>query len=204
MGGVQNRTVQKTRRVRVLALSLVLLNSLPALATRPPTRERLTWKPVRWTLALKPTIWRSPRPCQSRNIAEPAASTPWFQHGSPVTSRSSYQIYHVFPNESHRRNPNQPTWFTKQRTEATRWTHAGNETKATACLTNRKQVSSISISDWTGKFDLNAVTKPRHLSWSFLVGSSYEIGKSAILSTLTSELPYACVYVCVLLRILEY
>ncbi len=35
------------QRVHVLALSLVLLNSLPVLAT---------WKPVRWTLTLKPTI----------------------------------------------------------------------------------------------------------------------------------------------------
>ncbi len=26
--------------------------------------------PVRWTLALEPTIWRSLRPCQSRNITE--------------------------------------------------------------------------------------------------------------------------------------
>ncbi len=48
-------------------------------------------------------------------------------------------------------------------------THAGNETKATACLSNRKQVPNrTSTFDWTGKFDLNAVTKPRHLSWSFL------------------------------------
>ncbi len=71
-GRVQNRTVQKTRRIRVLSLSLLCSWTLLLL---PPTRARLTWKPVRWTLALKPTIWRSPRPCQSRNIAEPAAST---------------------------------------------------------------------------------------------------------------------------------
>ncbi len=44
------------QRASVRSLSLVLLDSLPVLATRPPTRARLTWKPVRWTLALKPTI----------------------------------------------------------------------------------------------------------------------------------------------------
>ncbi len=41
--------------------------------------SRTTWKPVRWTLALIPTETnhlKSPRPCQSRNIAEPAANSP--------------------------------------------------------------------------------------------------------------------------------
>ncbi len=60
------------QRASVLSLSFLCSWTLLLL---PPTHARLTWKPVRWMLALKPTIWRSPRPCQSRNIAEPAAST---------------------------------------------------------------------------------------------------------------------------------
>ncbi len=103
--------------VRVLALSLVLLNSLPVLAT---------WKPVRWTLALKPTIWRSPRPCQSRNIAETALNSlrdsntaPRWRHATATRGSRVSQS-----------NTWKPTCETRQRTEATRWTHAGNETKA--------------------------------------------------------------------------
>ncbi len=78
-----------------------------------------TWT-VRWTLALRPaeTNWANPRPGQSRNIVEPAAlwrfhlnaepaSTPWFQHGSPVTSRNSDASQQRFPEqhvETHVRN----------------------------------------------------------------------------------------------------
>ncbi len=61
------------QRASVRSISLFLCSW--TLLLLPPTRARLTWKQVRWTLALKPNIWRSPRPCQSRNIAEPAAST---------------------------------------------------------------------------------------------------------------------------------
>ncbi len=62
-----------------LALALLLL---PFIALH----ARTTWKPVRWTLALTPTETnhlKSPRPCQSRNIAEPAANSPVLQHGFP-------------------------------------------------------------------------------------------------------------------------
>ncbi len=83
----------------------------------------------------------------------------------------------------------------KQHVELTRETRLDP-----ACLTNKSKYQTKFYPDWP-VIDLNAV-KGTSLSWSY--GSSYEIGKSAILSTLTSKLPYACVYVCVLLRMFEY
>ncbi len=55
------------RRARVRALSLESLDSLEPLETNASCYRNcaLQRAPVRWTLALKPTIWRSPRPCQS-------------------------------------------------------------------------------------------------------------------------------------------
>jgi len=120
------------RRASVRALSRTL--SRTSLVNRPALRNcALQHAPVRWTLALKPTIWRSPRPCQSRNITEQRTQR-LQRRASPVTSRSSFQIYHVFPNESHRRNPNQPRGFPKQRTEATRRTHAGKQNQRSSLL----------------------------------------------------------------------
>ncbi len=122
------------QRVRVLALSLLCSWTLLLL---PPTRARLTWKPVRWTLALKPTIWRSPRLCQSRNIAEPTASTPWFQHGSPVTSRNSDASQQRFPEqhvETHVRNE------TKDRSNMLN--SRGKQNQRPSLLIQQKQVTN--------------------------------------------------------------
>ncbi len=65
-----NRTVEKTRRVRVFSLFSSSLATLRCSWTRrAKTRARLTWKPARWTLSTKPTIGGGLRPCQSRNGA---------------------------------------------------------------------------------------------------------------------------------------
>ncbi len=62
------------------------------------------------------------------------------------------------------------------------------------------KASIISISDWTGKYDLNAVTKHTYLFVIFAGWLSYETGNNVIISTLTSKLPYVCVYVCAFIR----
>ncbi len=103
------------RRASVGALSRESLDSLEPLETNASCFRNCALQrvPVRWTLALKPTIWRSPRPCQSRNITEQRTQR-LQRRASPVPPTSNFQIYHVFPNESHRRNPNQPRGFPKQ------------------------------------------------------------------------------------------
>ncbi len=95
--------------------------------------------PVRWTLTSEPTIGRSLRPCQSRNITEQRIQ--WLQRRAfPVTSRSSFKS----PHESNRRSTNRPRDKRNRATEGARWTHAGKRNqKATACLKQRKQVSSL-------------------------------------------------------------
>ncbi len=61
----------------VRALSLESLDSLEPLETNASCFRNcaLQRAPVRWTLASKPTIWRSPGPCQSRNITEQRVET---------------------------------------------------------------------------------------------------------------------------------
>ncbi len=66
--GRPNRTVEKTRRVRVLSL-FPLATLWCSWTRRAQTRARLTWKPARWTLPTKPTIGGGLRLCQSRNGA---------------------------------------------------------------------------------------------------------------------------------------
>ncbi len=61
--------------------------------------------PVRWTLTSEPTIGRSLRPCQSRNITGATNSTTAEQgRAFPVTSCSSFKS----PHESNRRRTNWP------------------------------------------------------------------------------------------------
>ncbi len=123
------------RRASVRALSWI---SRTSLVNRPAFRNcALQRMPVRWTLALKPTIWRSPRPCQSRNITEQRTQR-LQRRASPVPPNSSFQIYHVFPTESHRRNSNQPCGFPKLRTEATRRTHAGKQNQRSSQLKTKE------------------------------------------------------------------
>ncbi len=119
VGGVQIGLFKTTRQRATL--SLVLLDSLPVLATRPPTPRKDNLEAGPLDSRLETNHLKSPRPCQSRNIAEPAASTPRFQHGSPVTSRNSDASQQSFP---------------EQHVE----THVRKRDKDPACLTNRKQV----------------------------------------------------------------
>ncbi len=148
--------------------------------------------PVRWTLTSEPTIWRSPRPCQSRNITE--------QRIQRLQSRAEES----FPsdvtrqrNEAAEFSPKKhelTTWYPQQRTEPTRWTHGKRNQSIQPASTTK--VSIISISDWTGKYDLNAVTKHTYLFVIFAGWLSYETGNNVIISTLTSKLPYVCVCLC--------
>ncbi len=104
--------------------------------------------PVRWTLASEPTIWRSPGPCQSRNITEQRVET-------HVRGRAEFSP----------KKPELTTWHPKRRTESTRWTHAENEAKTSILLKPTKASNKLSIpnSDWTGQIDLKAVTKHTQL-----------------------------------------
>ncbi len=99
--------------------------------------------PVRWTLTSEPTIGRSLRPCQSRNITEQRIQQ-LQRRAFPVTSRSSFKS----PHESNRRSTLNSRGKTKPKSNSRLKT-----TKA----------SIISISDWTGKIDLKAVTKQTQL-----------------------------------------
>ncbi len=120
--------------------------------------------PVRWTLTLETNHLWSLGPCQCRNTTEQRLQRRAF----PVTSRSrglpeGARTDHVTP---------------KQRTELTR----ENEAKASSLL--QQQTASITnkaffILTKLVKFDLNAVTEQRHLSWSFPVESSVKIAKRA-------------------------
>ncbi len=108
--------------------------------------------PVRWTLTLETNHLWSLGPCQCRNTTEQRLQRRAF----PVTSRSrglpeGARTDHVTP---------------KQRTELTR----ENETKKQqpASTTDSKyNKQSVFILTKLVKFDLNAVTEQRHLSWSF-------------------------------------
>ncbi len=96
--------------------------------------------PVRWTLASEPTIWRSLRPCQSRNITEQTNPTTAEQRRAfPVTFTQRFQRYHVLPTESPLRSTN---WPRETRNKELNSRRKRNQ-KATACLKQRKQVSSL-------------------------------------------------------------
>ncbi len=111
--GCPNRTVEKTRRVRVLALSsscnsLALLNSARSNARKadleagPPD-----------SLSTKPTIGGGLRPCQSRNGATKSTIA---EESFPDDVTQPSQV-------STREQPKEPelnTWRPKQRTELTR------------------------------------------------------------------------------------
>ncbi len=63
-GQVQNRTVQKTRHVHVLALLCSLSLSLPVLVTRPPTLRKDNLEAGPLDSRLETNHLKSPRPCQ--------------------------------------------------------------------------------------------------------------------------------------------
>ncbi len=78
------------------------------------------------------------------------------------------------------------------------------ETKATACLNQQKASNKLSFI-LTKLVNLIWMQKRKPTSFVIFAGwLSYEIGKNVIRSTLISKPPYVCVYVCVLLNMLEY
>ncbi len=81
--------------------------------------------PVRWTLASEPTIWRSLRPCQSRNITEQRIQR---LQSRGELSRWRHAAVPAIPRASNREPPKKhelTTWDPKQRIELTQ----ENETK---------------------------------------------------------------------------
>ncbi len=111
--------------------------------------------PVRWTLASEPTIWRSPRSCQSRNITEQRIQrlqsrgelSRW-RHAAEFPRRSTN-----WPRDTRNEEPSQPVELT------------GKQNQTSSLLQQQKASNKLSIpnSDWTGKIDLKAVTKQTQL-----------------------------------------
>ncbi len=135
-----NRTVEKTRRVRVFALSFFPLATLGRSWTRrAQTRARLTWKPARWTLTTKPTIGGGLRLCQSRNGAT-----------NPTVAEES------FPGDVTRQR-SKPAEFPEQRRSWTRdarnkeLNSRGKTNQLRACFKPiQASTNWISNPDWTG------------------------------------------------------
>ncbi len=155
------------------------------------TRERRARSPLLLTLWLSWTwlehLWNSAKlrpptragPLDSQLENQPfmkSRTVPMPHHGATTAEQSR-----AFPVTSRSRGSpkeHEPTtWHPKQRTELTR----ENEAKASSLLQRRKQVTNQTFLTLTKlvKFDLNAVTEQRHLSWSFPVESSVKIAKRA-------------------------
>ncbi len=83
--------------------------------------------PVRWTLTSEPTIGRSLRPCQSRNITGATNSTTF-----PVTSCSSFKS----PHESNRRRTSWPRDTRNKELNS----RGKTKPKHPSCLNQHKQV----------------------------------------------------------------
>ncbi len=150
--------------------------TLPAFATAPSNARRSAGRSP-W----KPTIYE----VQDRAKAVTSQSNAWKptcedEQSFPEETRTD----HVTAKRASRvfqSNTWKPTWKPNQSIQP------ASTTKA----------SIISISDWTGKYDLNAVTKHTYLFVIFAGWLSYETGNNVIISTLTSKLPYVCVCLCI-------
>ncbi len=192
------KTDSLKRRASVLFLlnmawtSLESLNSLelleatlPAFATAPSNARR--------------SAGRSPRNQPSEEVQDRAKA---------ITSRSNEfndcRAEESFPGDVTRQRSEAAefspkkheltTLYPQQRTEPTRWTHGKRNQSIQPASTTKASI--ISISDWTGKYDLNAVTKHTYLFVIFAGWLNYETGNNVIISTLTSKLPYVCVCLC--------
>ncbi len=127
-----NRTVEKTRRVRVFALFSSSLATLRCSWTRrAKTRARLTWKPARWTLSTKPTIGGGLRPCQSRNGATKSTSA---EESFPRWRHAAISSLHTRTTEGARAEHVTP--------ETKNWTHAGKRNNSEPALNPSKQVQT--------------------------------------------------------------
>ncbi len=127
-----NRTVEKTRRVRVFSLFSSSLATLRCSWTRrAKTRARLTWKPARWTLTTKPTIGGGLRPCQSRNGATKSTIA---EESFPRWRHAAISSLHTRTTEGARAEHVTP--------ETKNWTHAGKRTNSEPALNPSKQVQT--------------------------------------------------------------
>ncbi len=127
-----NRTVEKTRRVRVFSLFSSSLATLRCSWTRrAKTRARLTWKPARWTLSTKPTIGGGLRPCQSRNGATKSTIA---EESFPRWRHAAISSLHTRTTEGARAEHVTP--------ETKNWTHAGKRTNSEPALNPSKQVQT--------------------------------------------------------------
>ncbi len=137
----KHRQFKTTREcARALSLSLSLswtwLDSLELCGTPRSYASRfrncaLQRAPVRWTLTSEPTIGRSLRPCQSRNLTEQRIQR-LQRRAFPVTSRSSFQS----PHESNRRSTNWPRDTRNKELNS----RGKTKPKHPSCLNQHKQV----------------------------------------------------------------
>jgi len=120
------------RRASARALSLLnmawtSLKSLLALVTLSRFRNcALQRAPVRWTLASEPTIWRSLRPCQSRNITEQRIQRLQSRGQLSPWRHAAVSSLHTRATEEARTDHVTP--------ETKNWTHAENEAKTSILL----------------------------------------------------------------------
>ncbi len=186
-----------TRFAHALVLSWTWLDSLESLNSLELYASRfrncaLQRTPVRWTLASEPTIWRSLRPCQSRNITEQRIQR---LQSRGELSRWRHAAVPAIPRASNREPPKKhelTMWHPKQRTELTRKT----KSKHPSCLHQQKASNKLSIpnSDGTGKIDLKAVTKQTQLFVIFFWLAKLWNRKNGILSTFN----FVCMCVCII------
>ncbi len=135
-----NRTVEKTRRVRVFSLFSSSLATLRCSWTRrAKTRARLTWKPARWTLSTKPTIGGGLRPCQSRNGATKSTIA---EESFPDDVTQPSQV-------STREQPKEPSWTRDTRNKELN--SRGKTNQLRACFKPiQASTNWIPNPDWTG------------------------------------------------------
>ncbi len=131
----------------VCALSLSWISELSGTPRSYASRFRncaLQRAPVRWTLASEPTIWRSPRPCQSRNITE--------QRIQRLQSRGELSRWRHTAEFSPKK-PEPTTWHPKRRTEQRVETHGKTKPNFQPASTTESKYNKLNIpnSDWTGK-----------------------------------------------------
>ncbi len=118
-----NRTVEKTTRERRALFSSSLATLRCSWTRRAKTRARLTWKPARWTLTMKPTIGGGLRPCQSRNGATK----------STIAEESFSRWRHAAISSLHTRTT-EGARAEHVTPETKNWTHAGKRTNVEPAL----------------------------------------------------------------------
>ncbi len=127
--------------------------SLPVLATRPPTPRKDDLEAGPLDSRLETNHLKSPRPCQSRNIAEPAANS------SVIPTRLPGDVTQQFPEISRvsKREPperHEPTHVASETKDRSSTLNSRRKRNQSNSLLNQQKASihnTISISDWTSK-----------------------------------------------------